>query len=324
MAESVFVTGSTGLIGAALVRRFAQEGHKIVAVARNIGKARELFGNLANVNVCEWDVTRPFDYSVFGTSGCHFSWIVHAAAETSTRNFVEKPVETIASILDGTRNVLDFARTARVASMVYLSSMEVYGTPSVDVVTESDVGYLDPTRLRSNYPEAKRMAENLCISYAKEYGVPVKIARLAQTFGEGVRAEDNRIYAQFARAILEGRDLVLKTNGSSARCYCYLGDAVDAIHLLLERGMTATPYTVANESTFCTVREMAERLIAAYPESGSNLIFDISKDATNAYPPPSKLNLNSSRLRALGWEPKVGLMEAFRRMMDWMRDCNRT
>ena len=319
MAESVLVTGATGLIGAALVRRFAEDGLRVFAAARNANRARELFRGIANVDVCEWDVTQPFDILSTGLSWRHVDWLVHAAAETSTRNFIEKPVETIVSILDGTKNVLELARAAGVTSMVYLSSMEVYGAPTVETVTEADIGYLDPVRLRSNYPEAKRMAENLCVSYAKEYGVPVKIARLAQTFGEGVRAEDARVYAQFARAILDGRDLVLKTDGSSARCYCYLGDAVEAIRILLARGRNAMPYTVANEETFCTVREMAERLVAEYPESGSRLVFDISEESAGVYPPPSLLKLDSSRLRALGWAPKVGLMEAFRRMMGGMR-----
>ena len=246
-------------------------------------------------------------------------WLVHAAAETATKNFVERPVETIASILDGTRNVLEFARAVQVKSMVYVSSMEVYGAPSADPVTEADIGYLDPVRLRSNYPEAKRMAENLCVAYASEYGVPVKIARLAQTFGEGVRPEDNRVYAQFARAILAGRDIVLKTDGSASRCYCAVSDVVSAIALLLEKGENATPYTVANEDTFCSVREMAERLIAAHPESRSRLVFDISEEAARSYPPSSRLKLDSSRLRALGWEPQVGLMEMFDRMMEGMR-----
>ena len=251
MAESVLVTGATGLVGSALVRQCAADGLAVFAAVRNVEKAQAMFRGCSHVSVIEWDVLRPLDVDRLKTfPGGRLDWLVHAAAETSTRKFVEKPVETIASILDGTRNVLELARTARVMSMVYLSSMEVYGAPAVESVTEADIGYLDPVRLRSNYPEAKRMAENLCVSYAKEYGVPVKIARLAQTFGEGVRAEDVRVYAQFARAILEGRDLVLKTDGSAARCYCYLGDAVDAVRLLLERGADATPYTVANEETF--------------------------------------------------------------------------
>lgn len=314
----VLITGATGLIGSALVKSFAAEGRRVLAIVRNVAKAKSLFATFPNVEIIEWDITRPFK-AEWSDLDFRDGYLVHAAAETATRNFVERPVETIASILDGTRNVLEFARATRVMSMVYLSSMEVYGTPSSEIVTESDIGYLDPVRLRSNYPETKRMAENLCVAYASEYGVPVKMARLAQTFGEGVRAEDNRVYAQFARAILAGRDIVLKTDGSAARCYCAVSDAVEAIRILLEKGANATPYTVANEQTFCSVREMAERLIAAHPESNSKLVFDISEESARAYPPASRLKLDSSRLRALGWDPKVGLLEMYERMMSGMR-----
>ena len=324
MAESVLVTGATGLVGGALVRHFAAEGRRVYAAARNVEKARAQFGGLANVEIAEWDVVGQRFPAFGGRAGAPrppdaVEWLVQAAAETATRHFVERPVETIASILDGTRNALEFARACGVKSMVYVSSMEVYGAPSAETVTEADIGYLDPVRLRSNYPEAKRMAENLCVAYASEYGVPVKIARLAQTFGEGVRPEDNRVYAQFARAILAGRDIVLKTDGSAARCYCAVGDVVDAIRILLEKGEDATPYTVANEDTFCSVREMAERLIAAHPESESRLVFDISDEAARSYPPAARLKLDSSRLRALGWEPKDGLMEMYDQMMEGMR-----
>ena len=255
MAESVLVTGATGLIGAALVKKFAAEGRHVYAAVRNVEKARAQFGGMPNVEIVEWNVVEQEPPAFAGRADV--DWLVHAAAETATKNFVERPVETIASILDGTWNVLDFARAVQVKSMVYVSSMEVYGAPSADPVTEADIGYLDPVRLRSNYPEAKRMAENLCVAYASEYGVPVKIARLAQTFGEGVRQEDNRVYAQFARAILEGRDIVLRTDGSASRCYCAVSDVVEAVRVLLAKGTDATPYTVANEATFCSVREMA-------------------------------------------------------------------
>ena len=324
MAESVLVTGATGLIGAALVRQFAAEGRRVYAAARNVEKACAQFGGMPNVEIVEWDVVGQRFPAFAGRAGASrpphdVDWLVHAAAETASRAFVERPVETITSILDGTRNVLEFARAAQVKSLVYLSTMEVYGAPSADPVTECDYGYLDPAVVRSCYPEAKRMAENLCVSYAREYGVSAKIARLTQTFGEGVRYDDGRVFAEFARAILEKRDIVLKTEGTTARCYCYLGDAVTAIETILKKGEVATPYTVANEATFCTVREMAEALCTAYPESGSRVVFDFDGAAARGFAPPFRMRLDCSRLRALGWKPKVGLMEMFGRMMEGMR-----
>lgn len=291
---TILITGSTGLIGAALVRKFAADGHIVLAAARNVGKARARFAGLQGVRVVEWDVTRP---AVFGAG--NVDYLVHAASETSSRAFVENPDGVRRVIVEGTRNVLEFAKAARVKSMVYLSTFEVM---------------LGLKGVRASYPDAKLAAEALC----RASDLNVSIARLAQTFGEGVRYDDGRVFAEFARAILEKRDIVLKTEGTTARCYCYLGDAVEAIRVLLEKGVRGEAYVVANEDTYCTIREMAERLIAAHPESGSKLIIDTTDAAARGFAPPFQMKLDSAPLRALGWQPKVGLVEMYGRMMAGM------
>ena len=315
MDDAVLITGATGLIGSALARSFASDGVRVVAAARDAAKAEGLFSGVAGIDVVRWDVLDPAPGPVLRSGA---TMLVHAASETSSRAFVERPVETIRSVLRGTENALDAARARGARSMAFLSSMEVYGTPTAEPVTECDYGFLDPLSVRSSYPEAKRMAECMCVAYAKEFGVPVKIARLAQTFGEGVRYDDGRVFAEFARAVLERRDITLKTDGATARCYCYIGDAVDAVRTILERGEVAAAYTVANEDTFCTVREMAERLVAAFPDSGSRVVFDPSGAERRGFAPQFRMRLDSSRLRRLGWSPKVGLVEMFGRMMSAM------
>ena len=288
------ITGSTGLIGAALVRRFAADGHAVIAAARNAGKAGAMFGGLENVRIIEWDVTQPAAFEIGSVD-----YLVHAASETSSQAFVENPDGIRKVIVEGTRNVLAFAKAAQVKSMVYLSTFEVM---------------LGLKGVRASYPDAKLAAEGLC----RASGLNVSIARLAQTFGEGVRYDDGRVFAEFARAILEKRDIVLKTEGTTARCYCFLGDAVDAIRVLLEKGVRGEAYTVANEDTYCTIREMAEMLIAAHPESGSKLVIDTAGAASRGFAPPFQMKLDSSPLRALGWTPKVGLVEMYDRMMAGM------
>ena len=309
--RTILVTGATGLIGAALVRRFAAAGDRVYAAVRNVAKGEMLFAGTDNVTVVEWDVLRSVSQDL-PSADC----VVHAASETASQAFVTCPVETIASIVDGTRHVLDYARRAQVKAMVYLSTMEVYGAPSTDPVRETDYGYLDPTSVRASYPEAKRLAENLCVASAAEYGVPVRIARLTQTFGEGVRYDDGRVFAEFARCILEKRDIVLKTEGTTARCYCYLGDAVEAIATILEKGAIGEAYTVANEATYCTIREMAEMLVVAHSEAGSRVVIDTAGAAARGFAPPFRMRLDCTKLRALGWEPKVGLLEMYERLMD--------
>ena len=319
--KTILVTGATGLIGAALVRKFASQGMRVVAAVRNCAKAEAMFGGVDGVEIVRWDILERMGEDTCKSLGA-VDWFVHAASETSSRAFVERPVDTIMSVMHGAENALDAARRLNVSSMVFLSTMEVYGSPERDNVTERDYGYLDPLAVRSCYPEAKRLAENLCVSYASQYAVPVKIARLTQTFGEGVAYNDGRVFADFARAIIERRPIVLKTEGTTARCYCYLGDAVDAIETILAKGENAQAYTVANEDTFCTIREMAEMLVAAHPEANSSVVFDFGDAAARGFAPPFRMKLDCSRLRALGWTPKVSLIEMFDKMIDDMKVAN--
>ena len=312
--KTILVTGATGLIGAALVRKFASQGMRVAAAVRNVAKAEAMFGGMDGVCIVRWDILDKMDDALCSTLG-KIDWFVHAASETSSRAFVERPVDTIRSVVHGAENALDAAHRLGVSSMVFLSTMEVYGAPEKDSVTERDYGYLDPVAVRSCYPEAKRLAENLCVAYASQYAVPVKIARLTQTFGEGVEYNDGRVFADFARAIIERRPIVLKTEGTTARCYCYLGDAVDAIETILAKGENGQAYTVANEDTFCTIREMAEMLVAAHPEANSSVVFDFGDAAKRGFAPPFRMKLDCSRLRALGWTPKVGLLEMFDRTL---------
>ena len=306
------VTGATGLIGAALVRALAARGDAVIAAARNVGKARSMFGALKGVEIVEWDVARPLEARV--SADC----LIHAAAETASRGFVERPVETISTIVDGTRNVLEFARKAHVGKVVFLSTMEVYGVPTVDPVTESDFGVLDSAAVRSSYPEAKRLAENLCVAYSREYGVDVTIARLTQTFGPGVARGDTRVFAQFAEAVLEKRDIVLHTEGRTARCYCYIDDAVSAILTLAEKGAAGEAYNVANPETYCTIREMAEMLAAAHPPT--RVVVDHAGAEGRGYAPEFRMRLSTAKLEALGWKPRTGLMEAFEGLVEsWRR-----
>ena len=306
------VTGSTGLIGAALVKALAARGDHVVAAARNIAKAKRLFGGLTGVDVVEWDVTRPFDKSLqsrLSLPSPSGACLIHAAAETASRGFVERPVETIATIVDGTRNVLELARTARIGKVVFLSTMEVYGAPTSDPVAEGDFGVLDSAAVRSSYPEAKRLAENLCAAYAKEFGVDVTIARLTQTFGPGVVRGDTRVFAQFAEAVLEKRDIVLHTEGRTARCYCYIDDAVSAILTLAAKGAPGEAYNVANPATFCTIREMADMLAAAHPPT--RVVVDLAGAAGRGYAPEFRMRLSTAKLEALGWKPRTGLLDAY-------------
>lgn len=313
MMNSVLITGATGLIGRALVQHLSRQGIRIYACCRSSEKFKAYFHGYDNIipvygDICSLDI-----------NNLDPEYIIHAASTTTSKDFVDKPVETIRTAVGGTLNILDQCKDKKLNGFVYISSMEAFGiTPTDDrVIHETDLGYIDVMSTRSSYPESKRMCENLCVSYAAEYGVPAKVIRLAQTVGPGVSYTDNRVTVQFARSVIEGKNIVLKTEGKTKRPILYIDDAVSAILTVLEKGKPGECYTAANPDTFCTIRETAEAIIHEIAQDKIKLVFDLDPNA--GYAPDICLNLNADKLKALGWEPKVGLVESYRRLIESLR-----
>ena len=189
--STILITGATGLVGGALTRallaanRLRGLNARLLAPVRDVLRARDALAGVYgrdDLSVFPMDVTRPMHIYE------PVDYIVHGAGVTTSKLFVTHPVETIETALMGARCALQLAAEKQVRGMVYLSSMEAFGVtdPALPSVTETQIGYIDPQSLRSSYSESKRMAECLCAAYAGEYGVPVRAARLAQTFGAGV------------------------------------------------------------------------------------------------------------------------------------------
>lgn len=255
----------------------------------------------------------PWDISI--------DYIFHGASATSSQYFVEKPVETIMTAINGTRNVLEIAKKQGIKSMVYLSSLEVYGVPNTDkeYVTEADYGYIDPTSVRSSYSEGKRMVECLCKSYMSEYGVPIKIARLSQTFGAGVDWEDSRVYAQFARSYILKKDIVLHTQGNTVRTYCYLSDAVVGLFYLLCKGENGEAYNLSNMNSAISILQMANLISELDGTKRVSVKIEIPEDSSNEkYNPQMILRLDSSKLGELGWKPEIETKEMFQHLIESM------
>lgn len=320
--KTVFVTGATGLIGSQMVyflaccNRKKGLGIRIVALVRSEEKGKKLFSHLmerGDVSLCLGDVNQDICWEE------QVDYIIHGASPTSSKYFVTQPVETIRTAIDGTANVLEFAAKKQLLGMVYLSSLEVYGVPEKkeSVIGETDYGYMDPLSVRSSYSEGKRMVECLCASYAKEYGVPVKVARLSQTFGPGVNYEDGRVFAEFARCALERRNIVLHTQGNTVRSYCYTKDALSALLYILLKGNTGEAYNVTNMDTAVSVREMAELVCKTIGAGEIKVTVDIPEDIDNfGYNPEMVIRLDSGKLMDLGWVPTVGLEEMYGRLAE--------
>lgn len=310
--KTVFITGATGVLGYSVVKYICerneqfQEPVKILALVRDIDKAESIFGKIKNLKFIVGDVRYniliddPIDY------------IIHAASQTSSKAFVEEPVETIYTAVVGANNILRIAKEKKVKSFIYLSSMEVYGYPITDEkIDELHCTNLDTMVVRSSYPESKRMCENLCKAYCEEYGVPAKVIRLTQTFGTGVSYDDKRVFAEFARCVIEGRDIVLHTKGETKRNYLHTMDAVIAILKVLLEGENGQAYNAANEDTYCSIYEMAELVVNECANRKIEIRVEVDGENQYGFAPTLKMNLDTTKLQRLGWRPRFGLKEMF-------------
>lgn len=270
---------------------------------------------LDNIELIVGDITFPININK------KVDWIFHCAAVTTSKLMIEKPVETLSTAIEGTKNILELACKNECKSMVYISSMEMYGTfnNSDTEITEDKIGYINPLKVRSNYPESKRLCENMCVAYMREYGVKVKIARLAQTFGAGILPGENRVFAQFAKSVISGRDIVLHTRGLSEGNYCYTRDCVLGLFIILLYGENGEAYNVANPKSHTTIAEMAHMVADKISNGKIKVIYDIPKDNVFGYAEDTKMKLNSDKLQALGWTPEIGLEDAYKRMIEQMK-----
>ena len=177
--------------------------------------------------------------------------------------------------VNGTKNMLDLGKEKQSEGVVYISSMEAFGAPDPEkpYVKEDDLGYIDIHNPRSCYPEGKRLCECMCSSYASEYKLPVRIARLSQTFGAGISYEENRVFAQFAKAAMNKTDIVLHTAGKSVGNYCYTRDAVMGILLLLVKGNDGEAYTVAHPEAHITIGDMAKMVAEKLANNEIKVVF---------------------------------------------------
>lgn len=310
MMITYLITGSTGYIGRMLVNKLLEVNNEIYLIlpVRNVEKAESLFAdNLDRITFVENDIS---DMLCIKND---IDYIIHCAATTTSAYMISNPIEVADGIVLGTRNILELAKCKNIKSMVYLSSMEVYGNVS-DIgraQKEHELGEISLNSSRSCYPLAKRMAEHYCHIYAQEYGVPVKIARLAQTFGRGVRLEDNRVYMQFARAVQSGNDIVLKTHGNSMGNYCATDDAVSAIFKILDLGINGEVYNVVNEANTMTIRDMAHFVADKIAGGRIKVRIEAEDLSVTGYAPDTGLRLSSEKLRGLGWKPTKDLVQMY-------------
>lgn len=311
--KSILITGATGLVGSYITDILclwnSLQDNKIKKI-HIYGCSRKIQNLKRRFNGCYEKEYLHFIEQNF-TESIHFEnkvdYIIHAASNAYPAAFNQDPVGTILTNINGTSNLLSYAYKKNVKRMLFVSTGEIYG----EVVTDTDAfdeeysGYIDILNPRSCYPMAKRTAETLCMSYIKQFGLDVVVARLCHTYGPNVTESDNRATVQFMNNAVNGEKIVLKSAGNQLRSYCYIADCASAILSILTAGEKGQAYNIADSKTQVTIAGFAQTLAAI---AHTEVLFELPDDETKKqFTPISKAVLEPHKLEMLGWSPKFDI-----------------
>ena len=257
------------------------------------------------------------DIAVPDLGDCQY--VLHAASQASPRFYGSDPVGTLMPNTIGTASLLQALQSCPdPRGLLFISSSEVYGQVGGDrCVAETDYGQLDPATVRACYAESKRMGETLCVAWHHQYGIPTYIVRPFHTYGPGLLAEDGRVFADFTFNVIRGEDIVMMSDGSARRAFCYASDAIAGFFTVLLNGQPALPYNIANPAGELSILELAELLVGLYPDKGLKVERRLPSDGRNYLTSTfSRLIPDIQRLSSLGWSAQVTPHEGFRRMIE--------
>ncbi len=312
--KAVLISGAAGMLPSYMVETllFAErEGAipdlKVLALVRDAQKAKARFAHWDTraLEFFEQDVCDPLPEEL------QADFVVHAASPATPRTFLKLPVDTLLANTVGTANLLAVAQRSSAEAFLLFSSGAVYGLPvsNEPLMREDDYGVVDPLDARSCYAEGKRAAEALCKAWHRQHGVPTQIARISHTYGPGMDLQDGRVFADFVADIVAGRNIVLKSDGSAARPFCYVSDATRAFFTLLLKGVAGEAYNVGMDHEI-SVGALADLLVGLFPERGLRVVREV--EATEGQSRQAGV-FDLTKIGALGWKPAIDVAAGFRR-----------
>jgi UDP-glucuronate decarboxylase len=306
--KRTLVTGGSGFIGSHLCQRLLDMGHDVLAADNFYSSDRhnvhELLRN-PRFELMRHDVTFPLYVEV--------DEIYHLACPASPVYYQRDPVQTTKTCVHGSINMLGLAKRLG-ARILLTSTSEVYGDPAVHPQSESYWGNVNPIGIRSCYDEGKRAAETLFFDYHRQHGLPIKVARIFNTYGPKMQPDDGRVVSNFIVQALKGEPLTVFGDGSQTRSFCYIDDMVDGLVSLMNSPREVTgPINLGNPGEF-TMIELAKQVMALTDSDCELRHLPLPADD------PVRRKPDITRARdVLGWEPAVPLSEGLARTVDYFR-----
>jgi len=304
----ILITGGAGFLGSHLCERLLNEGHEIVCLDNLYTGSRENIQHLLKTprfRFVQHDISLPIDIPV--------DEIYNLACPASPVHYQADPLQTLKTSVLGAMNVLDLARKYK-AQVFQASTSEVYGDPHVHPQPESYWGNVNPVGLRSCYDEGKRCAETLFFDTHRVHRVPIKVARIFNTYGPRMHPNDGRVVSNLIVQALQGNPLTLYGDGMQTRSFCFYSDLIEGFVRLMKTSAEVTgPINLGNPAEF-TILELAEEVLKQ-TGSKSKLVF---KPLPSDDPKQRQPDISKAR-EVLGWEPKVSLKDGLRETIAYFR-----
>jgi UDP-glucuronate decarboxylase len=310
--QRILVTGGAGFIGSHLCERLLADGHDVLCVDNFFTGTR---GNVAKLldhkgfELMRHDVTFPLYVEV--------DQVYNLACPASPVHYQFDPVQTTKTSVHGAINMLGLAKRVR-ARILQASTSEVYGDPEVHPQPEGYWGRVNPIGLRSCYDEGKRCAETLFFDYWRQHKLPIKVARIFNTYGPNMHPDDGRVVSNFIVQALRNKPITIYGDGQQTRSFCYVTDLVDGLVRLMNTGPSVTgPINLGNPGEF-TIRQLAE-LVVELTGSKSKLV---RKPLPSDDPRQRQPDIKQAR-KVLKWEPKVKLRDGLKKSIPYFEDLVR-
>lgn len=316
--KNVLITGANGMLASYYMYMLMylndkkNANIKIYALVRNIEKLEKStqFSKRADIIPVVQDVCNKINIEG------KIDYIIHMASSANPKTITTNPVGIINANVIGTLNILELAKE-KSSEVIFTSTREIYGKVEHEIkkIKERDMGILDCLELRSCYPESKRMAENLIISYAYQYGIKYKIVRIAHSYGPGMIIDnDGRIMSDLISNIVHKENIVLKSTGEAKRAFCYILDAITALFMITIDNQSNEVYNIANETEEISIKDLAFMMKEMY--KNLEVIFDI-KENNNQYVKFERTPLDTTKLENLGWKPIILLKDGIEKTVNY-------
>ena len=322
----VLITGASGMLAAYLVDTLAYLNDcgafaspcYLTLLARSPDRAKERLGHLAtrsDVQFLFQDVRAPLPASLAA------DFIVHAAAPATPKHFLGDPLGSLDANTLALRSLLEHARAGCPASVLYVSSSEIYGTPDADAIPtpETYVGRVDPLSRRAYYAEAKRAGETYCLAYHEVHGLKIKIARPFHVHGPGIRLDEGRVVPTLFAMGLAGERLALESDGRATRTYGYVSDATVALLRILLSSHDGQAFNVGSDRPETSMLALAREIQQLFGQSEPVLVNRApAKETSQGAPARACPDLGKLR-NCFGFEPEVELGDGLSRLLRWFR-----